>query len=93
MSRKRWWVPEGRTMNRDPLIVAARMLAFVWYVTRHKRASHAEAGAWALNNYVVFLADASEVLGRAFQGEELTPEEREQAETELSRAKEQYQYN
>jgi hypothetical protein len=71
-------------MNHDPLIVAARALALLWYVENHAHAYTAEADDWAQENFVGFLPDATELLGRALMGEELSAEEQEQAEFDLS---------
>jgi hypothetical protein len=77
-------------MNRDPLIVAARSLALLWYVEHHDGAYTAEADDWAHEHYVAFLADATEVLGKALLGMDLSPEEQQQAEQDLARAEASY---
>lgn len=77
-------------MERDPLIVAARTLALLWYTRKHPGAFIGQASAWARENYVGFLADATDVLGRAFMGHDLSTDEKEQAAADLMRAKESY---
>ena len=77
-------------MNRDPLIVAARALAVIWYVEHCSGTYTADADAWAKDNFIPFLADATEPLGKALLGEALTPAEEQQADDDLARAEESY---
>jgi hypothetical protein len=77
-------------MNRDPLIVAARALALLWYVERQEHIHTADADKWARENFVPFLVDATELLGRSLLGEKLTAEEQEEAEFDLAWAEASY---
>ncbi len=77
-------------MNRDPLIVAARALALHWYAAKHAGGYTAEAYKWAQDNFIGFLSDATEEMGKAFLGMELSPEEKARAAADLVRAKESY---
>jgi hypothetical protein len=77
-------------MKNDPLIVAARALALLWYVEHHKKIHSAEADDWARENFIPFLPHATDLLGRSLLGEELTAEQQEEAEFDLAWAEASY---
>jgi hypothetical protein len=77
-------------MKNDPLIVAARALALLWYVEHHKNINSAAADDWAQENFIPFLPDATELLGRSLMGDALTAEEQEEAEFDLAWAEASY---
>jgi hypothetical protein len=78
------------TMNHDPLIVAARALALLWYSEQVDATYRSEAEEWAWENFIAFLPDATELLGRSLLGEVLSVEEQLQAEADLARAEASY---
>ncbi len=77
-------------MDRDPLIAAAKALAMLWYVENCSHVYNDDADAFAQENWVPFLADATEPLGKALLGVALTPAEEKQADADLARAEERY---